>query len=239
MIWDFAIDGVPKAPFPVFRLAEFWACETPDGLLALAGKLPWGQLPPFFTELPHARIRYTAFTGWSGDLWYDGPQFYVADGAVLSGVLPGSSAELPLAGKADADGFANWLVRQEVLAWKKSLAQGFRTRLSLEQGAYRLEGLRASPAHMLVLLGLRLAFPNSIFFALDYPSDLKPQWKRYCQNLNLSTWAAPIQLQGLPILDIDALSCFWPAPAASVFLQKLNTRIPIVPGKLAARFICS
>jgi len=239
MIWDFATDGAPLAPFPVFCLAEFWACETADGLLALAGKLPWGQLPPFFTDLPHDRISYTAFTGWNDDLWYDGPQFYVADGAVLSCVLPGSSVERPPAGRPDADGFAAWLLEHEVLAWKKSLARALRARLNLKQGAYRLHGLVTNPAHILVLLGLRLAFPKTIFFALDYPADLRPQWKRYCQNLNLSTWAAPAQLQALPVLDIDGLSHLWPAPAATAFLQKLNQRIPVVPGKLAAHFSCS
>ncbi|MDQ3231862.1 MAG: hypothetical protein M3Q07_08590, partial [Pseudobdellovibrionaceae bacterium] len=142
MNWVFSSSGVPSAPFPVFRLDAFWAYEAPDGLLAVAGKLPWGQLPSFLTNLAYPRIHYTAFRGWSDDLWYDGPLFYGADGAVQSCVLPGSGAQLPTSTQNGAEGFAQWLVDREVLAWKKSLAWAFRERLTLPHGAYILQHLQ-------------------------------------------------------------------------------------------------
>jgi hypothetical protein len=236
MIWAFPKNGAPTAPYPVFRLDDFWACETPEGVLSLAGRLPWGRLPPFFTHFPNKRIHYTAFRGWDADLWYDGPEFHLESGAVQACVLPGTDAQLPKEGRSDPSGFAAWLQEHEVLAWKKSLAKAFRARFAFTHGPYRLQGLESNPSHVLVLLGLRLAFPHSNFFALDYPGDLKPQWKRYCQNLNLSTWAAPAQLQGLPLIDVNDISRLWPEAAAAQFLQSLNARIPCVPGKLAALF---
>ncbi|WP_141731887.1 hypothetical protein [Oligoflexus tunisiensis] len=236
MIWTLDKDGVPQAPFPVFRLGAFWACETPEGRLAVFGRLPWGELPPLFTDLSYASIHYTAFRGWAQDLWHDGPQFIVKDGAVQSCVLPGTAAPLPAVGRADAAEFSRWLKEREVFAWKKSLAQAFRERLALPSGAFRLEGLQSHPTHALVLLGLRLAFPNTVFYGLDYPAEQKPQWKRYCQNLNLSTWASPRQLQGLEVLNLQDLARLWPGAQALTFLQQLNQRIPVVPGKLAALF---
>jgi hypothetical protein len=233
MIWTFSKHGAPTAPYPVFRLDSFWACETPEGVLALAGKLPWGQWPSF--SFPsYQRIYYQGFRGWDADLWCDGPEFYQRDGAVITCVMPGTDAALPKVEAGNADGFADWLKEHEVLAWKKSLAKAFRERFALTQGPYRLQGMESHPAHVLVLLGLRLAFPHTNFYALDYPTDLKPQWKRYCQNLNFSTWAAPAQLQGLDLLDVCDLSRLWPEASAADFLRKLNARIPVVPGKLAA-----
>lgn len=233
MIWTFPQNGAPIAPYPVFRLGPYWACETPDGTLALLGKLPWGQLPAFH-ELPPKRVHYTAYRGWDADLWYDGPEFIWDGSAVTACVLPGTDAELPA--RFQRDGFADWLKKQEVLAWKKSLAKGFRERFLLTNAAYILQDLETHSTHVLALLGLRLAFPNTMFYVLDYPSYLKPQWKRYCQNLNLSTWAAPAQLQGLSALNIDDFGCVWPEAATVEFLSKLNTRIPVVPGKLEILF---
>jgi hypothetical protein len=239
MIWTYSKDGAPEAPFPVFRLGAYWASETPDGVLAMTGRLPWGVLPPFFTDHPAPHIHYTAFRGWLHDLWHDGPDFIVRDGAVQSCVLPGTAVPLPSPGRADAVEFSLWLKEREVLAWKKSLAQGLRERIQLPPGPLRLEGLQSHPTHVLVLLGLRLAFPHTPFYALNYPGDLKPQWKRYCQNLNLSTWASPRQLQGLAALNVEDLARLWPEAQARTFLQELNARIPVVPLKLAALFSCS
>jgi hypothetical protein len=233
MIWTFPENGAPKAPYPVFRLDAFWACEMPDGTLALAGKLPWGQLPSF-SDFPQRTIYYKGFRGWDSDLWHDGPEFYSSGAAVTACVLPGTDAPLPAAQRAE--GFADWLQEHEVLAWKKSLAKAFRERWAFHQSTLQLQGLETDPTHALVLLGLRLAFPRTNFIAVDYPRDLKPQWKRYCQNLNLTTWAAPSQLKGLPILNIAEMSRLWPEAAASRFLVKLNARIPCMPGKLAALF---
>jgi hypothetical protein len=234
MIWTFSQSGVPTAPHAVFRLDSYWACETPEGVLELAGALPWGQLPSFCTDLPHKRIHYTPFRAWHEDHWYDGPEFYVADGAVQACVLPGTQAPLPSGQRLD--GFAEWLQEHEVLAWKKSLAQALRARYDFFRGSYRLLQLESHPSHALVLLGLRLAFPQTNFVALDFPVDRKPQWKRYCQNLNLSTWAAPSQLHGLPELDVSELSRPWPEASACRFLNELKGRIPFVPGKLTEIF---
>lgn len=233
MIWTFPENGAPEAPYPVFRLGSFWSCDMPDGTLALAGKLPWGQLPSF-PDLPPGKIYYKGFRGWDADLWYDGPEFYAEDGAVTACVLPGTEAPLPA--ERRAEGFADWLQEHEVLAWKKSLARAFRERWALQPSVWRLQGWETDPTHALVLLGLRLAFPQTNFMAVDYPADLKPQWKRYCQNLNMTTWAAPSQLKGLPVLEISEMSRLWPKAAASRFLVNLNARIPCVPGKLAALF---
>jgi hypothetical protein len=234
MIWTFSSSGAPEAPYAVFRLDSCWACETPEGVLELAGTLPWGQLPPFFTDLPFPRIHYTPFRAWRDELWHDGPEFYVADGAVTACVMPGTNAPLPSGQKRE--GFAEWLQEHEVPAWKKSLAQAFRARFPYAQGRYRLLHLENHSAHALVLLGLRLAFPQTNFVALDHPIERRPQWKRYCQNLNLSTWAAPAQLQGLHELDLRELSRLWPEDRASRFLKELNARIPVVPGKLIETF---
>jgi hypothetical protein len=233
MIWTFSENGVPGAPYPVFRLGPFWACETADATLALAGKLPWGQWPSF-ADLPSKPAYYKAYRGWEAGLWHDGPEFLWDGTAVTACVLPGTDAPLPAA--QCVEGFADWIQEREVLAWKKSLAKAFRERWTLGQDAAKLQGLETDPAHALVLLGLRLAFPCTNFYALDYPADFKPQWKRYCQNLNLTTWAAPSQLKDIPLLNISELSSFWPQGAASRFLLDLNARIPFVPGKLAALF---
>ncbi len=238
MIWTYPETGAPTAPYPVFRLDSFWACETSEGVLALTGKFPWGQMPPFLTNSMEKPIHFTPYRGWDADLWYDGPEFFAVKDSVLRCVLPGTDAELPHEFLDDPAGFAAWLKEREPLAWKKSLAKAFRERWAFTHGAFRIQGLETHPSHVLVLLGLRLAFPDSVFFALDYPADWKPQWKRYCQNLNLSTWASPSQLQGLPVLQVDELSRLWPEATAARFLHQLNARIPVVPGKLAAQFNC-
>jgi hypothetical protein len=233
MIWTFPENGAPEAPYPVFRLGPFWACETADGTLALAGKLPWGQWPSF-SDLPSQPAYYKGYRGWEAELWHDGPEFMWDGTAVTACVLPGTDAPLPAA--QCAEGFTDWLKEHEVLAWKKSLAKAFREGQVLTQGAASLQGLETDPTHALVLLGLRLAFPRTNFYALDYPADLKPQWKRYCQNLNMTTWAAPSQLKDLPVFNISEWSRLWPKAAALRFLVNLNARIPVVPGKLAAFF---
>jgi hypothetical protein len=233
MIWTFPENGAPLAPYPVFRLGPFWACETADGTLALAGKFPWGQWPSF-ADLPSKPAYYKGFRGWEAGLWHDGPEFMWDGRAVTACVLPGTDAELP--SRFQKEGFDAWLKEHEVLAWKKSLAKAFRGRYALTQGAFRLHGLENHATHALVLLGLRLAFPSTQFMALDYPADCKPQWKRYCQNLNMTTWAAPSQLQGLPVLDTAEMARVWPEADASRFLLNLNARIPCIPGKLATLF---
>lgn len=229
MIWTFPENGAPLAPYPVFRLEPFWACETADGTLALAGKLPWGQWPSF-ADLPSKPAYYKGFRGWEAGIWHDGPEFMWDGTAVTACVLPGTDAELPA--RFQKEGFDAWLKDHEVLAWKKSLAKAFRERYALTQCAYVLQGLAHHPVHALVILGLRLAFPHVNFFVLNVPAEFKPQWKRYCQNLNCRTWAAPSQLKGLENLSLLSLASDWDSDRVPKFLWEISQKIPFIPQTL-------
>ncbi len=229
MIWTYPETGAPTGPYPVFRLDSFWACETPEGVLALTGKFPWGQLPAFH-ELPQKPIHYKAYRGWDADLWHDGPEFIWDGNAVTACVLPGTDAELPA--RFHREGFADWLKEHEVLAWKKSLAKAFREHLNLEHDAYILKDFAHASSHALAILGLRLAFPHVNFFVTEWPTEFKPQWKRYCQNLNCSVWAAPAQLKGLETLSLQNLAVRWGAVNAPKFLCDLSQKIPFIPQTL-------
>lgn len=209
--------------------------KVPDGFHLVNGRLPWGQLPPLVDSPAYPHMIYQAFRGWDQGLWHDGPTVVIVDGRVRRYVLPGVPVPLSLDDlPKPQEGLDTWLAAREGLAWKKSLALAFREGLSLPDAAYVLEGLGSDPAHALVLLGLRLGWPNTQLFALDFPDELKPQWKRFAQNLNLSTWAAPAQLKACEILRVDQLSAAWPQAAAQRFWAQLS--IPVLPGKLAQRF---
>jgi hypothetical protein len=74
-------------------------------------------------------------------------------------------------------------------------------------------------------------------FWFQRSETFEAQWRRYSQNLNIATWAAPTQIAAMQELSIDPLLGLWSKTQSQIFFRELCLSIPFVPGKLLASWL--
>ncbi len=219
----------------VQALENLWQCQTPDGSLVVFGCLAWGRLPSLELLLKqnYPRIYYVPLRGWYEDRWHDGPLLWIQNAEALGYVLPGAPSLLRSGPLLSGSNLPEWIAQKQIIGWKHSLGWAMREKFqALPDRSYLLEGLDSKASHALVLLGLRLAFPDLKMICLERPLAQGPQWKRLCQNLNIATWAAPSVRQGALAFAVEDAARFWCSTQAQTFLASLQSHVPILPDKL-------
>ena len=88
-----------------------------------------------------------------------------------------------------------------------------------------------SSAELLVLVYFRMAFPTAYLELRELPKDkdLKPLWKRLCQNLDIRCGKAPRKSEALKTLDLP-LELF--QEEQKILLEDLNRSASVLPERL-------
>lgn len=222
--------------------ANLWRVEISSlGAWVYFGLYAWHDFPSFEID-PSNRIFFVGYRGWIGKQWYDAPLAHYVGGYLASFLLSGESAKLLLPKTVEAPHEdvipyirTSFLSEQSrAYSMRLSLVCALKTRLALKSQESILWELKLADASTaLVLVLMRMAFPDHAMGLAHLPEANPELWKRLCQNLDvacakaLASFSKPASQASL-----DEFATMIPNEYKRTLSDAINHQSAIIPSKL-------
>ncbi len=234
-------EGAQQQKLPLQAEARRTLCELPGGESLILWRQPWWtEVKPEDIEAPGRSRFFLPFQGWYQDTWFDGPLLALHAQTFLGAAASGVPGFLCVeTGKEpeprEKHSLFDFLLRSRGQALKLSLAEGFRTRNSVDlQGAFHININEWTARSAALLLLIRLVYPESIFYLAARNPPPSAAWKRLCQNLDIQPNVRSREIDASGSIALDEL---WPQDemkAFQSFLYALQKKVPLMPERLLA-----